>query len=92
MSSPEPHASSHNGHGSTPAAWTAVVIMLVGAALGSWAMVDLNWTLFYVSLGIILAGAIVGKVMQMMGFGATPVHHKPPVDAERGEQERSRQE
>jgi hypothetical protein len=92
MSSPEPHASPHDGHGNTPAAWTAVTIMLIGAALGTVAMIFLNWPLFWVSIGIIVVGAIAGKVLQMMGFGASPVHHRPPVDATRGGQEPTREE
>lgn len=92
MSSPEPHTSSHGGHGNTPAAWVAVTIMLIGAALGSIAMGFLNWPLFWVSVGIIAVGGIVGKVLQMMGFGATPVHHQPPVNATRGGEQPTREE
>jgi hypothetical protein len=92
MSSLEPHGSPHAGHGSTPAAWTAVTIMLIGAALGTIAMGFLNWPLFWVSVGIIVVGGIVGKVLQMMGFGATPVHHRPPVDSTRGAEQPTREE
>jgi hypothetical protein len=92
MSSPELHAASHESHGNTPAAWTAVTIMLIGAALGTIAMIFLNWTLFWISVGIIIVGAIVGKVLQMMGFGASPVHHRPPVDATRGGGQPTREE
>ncbi|WBQ02413.1 HGxxPAAW family protein [Kribbella sp. CA-293567] len=72
--SDEAHAGGH--HGSTPAAWTAVVIVLVGFTLGAIAMVmGPNWLLFWISVGIALAGGLVGKVMQLLGFGAKSSDH-----------------
>jgi hypothetical protein len=63
-------------HGSTPAAWTAVVIVLVGFTLGAIAMViGPNWVLFWISAAIALAGGLVGKVMQLLGFGAKSSDH-----------------
>ena len=59
----------HDNHGQTPAAWTAVTIMMVGFVVGSIAVVQLNWALLIVATVIIVAGAVVGKVMQMMGMG-----------------------
>jgi ABC-type enterochelin transport system permease subunit len=68
----EQHAGSHSGlHGSTPAAWTAVVIILVAFTLGAIAMViGPNWVLFWISVGIAVIGALAGKVMQLMGLGS----------------------
>jgi hypothetical protein len=63
-------------HGSTPAAWTAVVIVLLGFTLGAIAMViGPNWLLFWISVGIAVAGGLVGKVMQLLGFGARSSDH-----------------
>jgi hypothetical protein len=63
-------------HGSTPAAWTAVVIVLVGFTLGAIAMVmGPNWVLFWISAAIAVAGGLVGKVMQLLGFGAKSSDH-----------------
>lgn len=59
----------HDNHGQTPAAWTAVTIMMVGFLVGCIAVVQLNWVLLGVGLVIVLLGAVVGKVMQMMGMG-----------------------
>jgi hypothetical protein len=81
---PVDHASSpadeegHAGgrHGSTPAAWTAVTIVLVAFTLGAVAMVlGPNWLLFWISVGLAFAGGLVGKVMQLLGFGADPGDH-----------------
>jgi hypothetical protein len=58
-------------HGNTPAAWTAVTIMFVGFLLSGLALpLELPW-LFFVGLGVVVLGAVVGKVMQMMGLGNT---------------------
>jgi hypothetical protein len=59
----------HDSHGQTPAAWTAVTIMMIGFIVGSIAVVQLNWVLLGISAAVIALGAVVGKVMQMMGMG-----------------------
>jgi membrane glycosyltransferase len=58
------------GHGHSPAAWTAVIIMLVGFTLGTlFFWFDLP-ILVWVSAGIVLLGLIVGIVLARMGYGA----------------------
>ena len=58
-------------HGNTPAAWTAVTIMFVGFLISGLALPwALAW-LFFVGLAVVALGAVVGKVMQMMGMGNT---------------------
>jgi hypothetical protein len=60
----------HDLHGNSPAAWTAVVIVLVAFTLGAVAMVlGPNWVLFWISVGIAVLGALAGKVLQLLGFG-----------------------
>jgi hypothetical protein len=57
-------------HGNTPAAWTAVIIMIVGFVTGAIAVILENWPLFWIGgVGVVVVGAVVGKVMQMMGMG-----------------------
>ena len=62
-------------HGNTPAAWTGVMIILVGFVVGGIGLVIDNWTMFWVGVALLPIGAIVGKVMQMMGLGAEPASH-----------------
>lgn len=63
-------------HGSTPAAWTAVVIVLIAFTLGAIAMViGPNWVLFWISVGLAVVGALAGKVMQLLGFGVPSSDH-----------------
>jgi hypothetical protein len=58
-------------HGNTPAAWTAVTIMFVGFLIAGLALpFELPW-LFFVGIGVVVIGAVTGKVMQMMGMGSS---------------------
>lgn len=58
-----------DNHGQTPAAWTASIIIMLGFLIGCIAVVFLNWVLLGVGLAVVVLGAVVGKVMQMMGMG-----------------------
>jgi uncharacterized membrane protein YoaK (UPF0700 family) len=60
-------------HGNTPAAWTAVFILLVGFVLGGIGLVVDSWPLFWVGVAMAPFAGIVGKVMQKMGLGAEAV-------------------
>ena len=62
-------AEHHDNHGQTPAAWAAVTIIMIGFVIGCIAVVQLNWVLLAVGAGVIVLGAVVGKVMQMRGMG-----------------------
>lgn len=57
------------GHGHSPAAWTAVVIMLVAVTLG----VLFFWldipALVWASAGLLVVGAIVGWALAKAGYG-----------------------
>ncbi|NED93860.1 hypothetical protein G1H11_00840 [Phytoactinopolyspora alkaliphila] len=61
-----------NSHGHTPAAWTAVIIILAGFVVAAIGVMTLTWQVFWFGgVGLIVLGGIVGKVMQMMGLGQT---------------------
>jgi hypothetical protein len=60
----------HDNHGSTPAAWTAVTIIMVAFVIGGVGVVVAQPWLFWAGVGLVVVGIIVGKVMQMMGMGA----------------------
>lgn len=64
----------HDNHGQTPAAWTAVVIIIAAFIVGTVALIINQWWLFWAAVGLVVVGGIVGKVMQMMGLGAHPQH------------------
>ena len=78
---PDQGALMSDSHGHTPAAWTAVTIMFVGFLISGLALpFALEW-LFFVGLAVVALGAVVGKVMQMMGMGNT-VAYKDDRDPE----------
>lgn len=57
------------GHGNSPAAWTAVVIMLVAFTIGTFAFwFDVAW-LVYASAVLLVLGAIAGLVLKKLGYG-----------------------
>ena len=62
-------------HGNTPAAWTGVLIILVGFVVGGIGLVIDNWPVFWVGAALGPIGIIVGKIMAMMGHGAEPTSH-----------------
>lgn len=57
------------GHGHSPAAWTAVIIMLVAIAIGTTAFFfEVAW-LVWASAVLVLVGALVGWIMARAGYG-----------------------
>lgn len=68
------------GHGNSPAAWTAVIIMLVAFTIGTFAFwFNLPWLVF-ASAGLLVVGLIVGAVLAKLGYGVggdklTPTAH-----------------
>ncbi|MDF2491798.1 MAG: hypothetical protein K0Q58_376 [Microbacterium sp.] len=58
------------GHGHSPAAWTAVIIMLVAVAFGTLFFVLDMPALVWASVGLLVVGAIVGFIMSKAGYGA----------------------
>jgi hypothetical protein len=57
------------GHGSSPAAWTAVVIMLIGCSAGTLFFWLNDPTLVLVSAGVVAFGPIAGWLVAKAGFG-----------------------
>ncbi|MCM3656999.1 hypothetical protein M3147_07000 [Agromyces mediolanus] len=57
------------GHGHSPAAWTAVVIMLVAFTIGTVAFFfEVEW-LVWASAGLLVAGVLVGWALAKAGYG-----------------------
>ena len=58
------------GHGHSPAAWTAVVIMLVAISLGTlFFFLDMP-VLVWLSVALTVIGALTGWVLAKAGYGA----------------------
>jgi len=57
------------GHGSSPAAWIAVTIMLIGVFVGTLFLFLDVLPLVYVGAALIAIGLIVGWLLARAGFG-----------------------
>lgn len=57
------------GHGNSPAAWTAVIIILVAFTIGTFAFWFDLAPLVWASAGLAVVGLIVGGVMRRVGYG-----------------------
>ena len=57
------------GHGSSPAAWTGMIIMLVGVIAGTLFFWLDQPTLVWASAALLVVGPIVGAVMAKAGYG-----------------------
>ena len=61
---------SHAGnHGSTPAAWTAVILALLAFCVGAAGLMLDVWPVFWVGVGLLVLAVVAGKAMQAMGLG-----------------------
>ena len=67
------------GHGHSPAAWTAVVIMLLAITIGTVAFfLDVPW-LVWASAGLLVIGIIVGWALARAGYGVDGAKTAPKV-------------
>ncbi len=63
-------------HGSSPAAWTAVLVCLAGITLAGVATIPTpNWTLFTIGVVIFLLGGVIGWFMAAAGMGIDRAQH-----------------
>ncbi len=62
------------GHGHSPAAWTAVIIILAAFTIGTFGFwfdaegLGTQW-LVWASVGLLVIGFIVGAIMKKVGYG-----------------------
>ncbi len=65
------------GHGHSPAAWTAVIIMIAAIAIGTVAFFfEMSW-LVWTSVGLIVVGLIVGWLLARAGYGVNGPKYTP---------------
>jgi hypothetical protein len=78
------HEQSEPGHGNSPAAWTAVIIMLVAFTIGTLAFwFDIAW-LVWASGALVVIGAIVGLVLKRAGHGVDGDKIQPAAPSAHG--------
>ncbi|MFE5409776.1 DUF6704 family protein [Microbacterium sp. NPDC056569] len=57
------------GHGHSPAAWTAVVIMLIAVSIGTFFFFLDMPILVWAAAGLLVVGLLVGWIMKRAGYG-----------------------
>ncbi|MFT4258770.1 DUF6704 family protein [Microbacterium sp.] len=65
------------GHGHSPAAWVAVIIMLLGFSLGTLFFCVEQPPLVWASVALIPIGAIVGWILAKAGYGVKGPKYQP---------------
>ncbi|WP_217183908.1 DUF6704 family protein [Streptomyces sp. AC495_CC817] len=65
------------GHGHSPAAWTAVIIMLLGFTLGTVFFCMEQPALVWASAVLIPVGALVGWILAKAGYGVKGPKYQP---------------
>lgn len=65
------------GHGDSPAAWTAVIIMLIAVAAGTVFFFLHMATMVWVCAGVLVAGWVLGWVLSKAGYGVNGPKYAP---------------
>lgn len=65
------------GHGDSPAAWTAVIVMLIAIAAGTVAFFLHQAWLVWICAGLVLVGLILGWVLAKAGYGVNGPKYSP---------------
>ncbi|WP_195908223.1 HGxxPAAW family protein [Nostocoides sp. HKS02] len=75
----------HEDHGHSVAAWTAVIIILVGSAVASVAVIVQSTPIFVVGIVICIIGAVAGKLLGMAGYGGRTIDGPDSPDSSKPE-------
>ncbi len=65
------------GEGNSPAAWTAVIIMLVAVSIGTVAFFFNVQVMVWVAVALLVTGMLVGYVLKRMGYGVYGAKYTP---------------
>ncbi|WP_169078286.1 DUF6704 family protein [Microcella alkalica] len=71
------NAHSDPGHGHSPAAWTAVTIILIAFAIGTLAFWFDQPLIVWASAGLVVVGLVVGALMAKAGYGVKGPRYSP---------------
>jgi hypothetical protein len=71
-------AGESGGHDVAPAIWVATFVVIAGTIIGGIALIEWNWPIFWVGIGLFVAGSIGGYFAGIMEavteFGPAPGH------------------
>ncbi len=64
-----PPSAPPTNHGHTVAAWTTTWVVVAGAVIAAVGLVIAQLWLFWAGLGVCVLGVVIGKVLQVLGYG-----------------------
>ncbi len=65
-----PTQAQHEDHGHSVAAWTSVIIIMIGSLIATIAVIIGSTAVFVVGIVIAVLGGVAAKVLSAMGFGS----------------------
>ncbi len=65
------------GHGHSPAAWIAVVIMLAGFVVGTFGFWFVSMWLIWLAVALVVLGPLVGWILAKAGYGVAGPRYQP---------------
>ncbi len=71
------HGPIEPGHGHSPAAWSAVIIMLIGVSVGTLFFTTNVPVGVFIGVALIFIGLLTGWVMAKAGWGVNGPKYKP---------------
>lgn len=65
------------GHGTSPAAWTAVIVMLLGISAGTFFFFIHNAAMVWACVGVVVLGLLLGWILSKAGYGVNGPKYTP---------------
>jgi fatty acid desaturase len=59
-------AGTDGGHGASLGSWFACLVIIAGFVLGGVALIIWNWPLFWISVGVVVIGCVLGATFHIM--------------------------
>ena len=57
------------GHGHSPAAWAAVIVMVLGFVVGAFGFWFVSMWMIWLAVALVVIGALLGWVLAKLGYG-----------------------
>ncbi|MEO7348293.1 MAG: HGxxPAAW family protein [Terrimesophilobacter sp.] len=65
------------GHGNSPAAWVAVIVMIIGFIVGAVGFWFASLLMIWVAVGLVLGGWLLGWILAKVGYGVAGPRYVP---------------
>lgn len=65
------------GHGHSPAAWVAVIVMIIGFVVGALGFWFVSMWMIWLAIGLVLGGWLLGWILAKVGFGIAGPRYVP---------------